>query len=208
MNNFHTLKVIDVINETKKAVSITFAVPKELKNKFSFKPGQYITLELDIYGQLMRRAYSICSSVNNSDSIKIAVKRVKKGLVSNFINDLAQVGDIVDVGIPDGHFFVNVKAENCKTYYLFASGSGITPILSILKSVLQTEKNSVVHLIYGNKNEQSIMFKSELDNLLERYHNRFTITHSLSKPKKSFWSKKNRNTFTQSSKIYLLYNPF
>lgn len=181
------LEVTEVQNLTQDAVAVSFAVPEEHKETFQYKPGQYLTLEFTLNGEKVRRSYSLCSSPEENKSLRVGVKRVKGGLVSNHINDHVKVGDLIEVLPPDGRFFADVHKDNYKTYFLFSAGSGITPILSILKTVLLTEKNSFVHLIYGNSNQDSIMFKEELDALQEQYADRLIIVHCLSKPKTDWW---------------------
>ncbi|MDC1162319.1 ferredoxin--NADP reductase [Tenacibaculum sp.] len=187
MNKTYLLKVIEIKKETQDSVSVSFDVPYELYDTFNYKSGQYLTLQFNLKGQQVRRSYSICSSPVIEEPLKIGVKRVKNGLVSNHINDNLKVGDTVEILPPDGHFFVDVKKENYKTYYLFAAGSGITPVLSILKTVLFTEKRSFVYMIFGNRSQETIMFYKELKQLQETYNNRFVLIQTLSKPKSS-WS--------------------
>lgn len=184
----YQLKVLQVEQLTDDAVSVSFDVPKELKEKFQYKPGQYLTLQFNLNGEKVRRSYSLCSSPALEEPLRIGVKRVKDGLVSNHINDHVKVGDVIDVLPPDGRFYANVKADNYKTYFLFSAGSGITPILSITRTVLLTEPHSFVHMIYGNSNQDTIMFKHELDELQEQYADRLILVHSLSRPKKSWLS--------------------
>ncbi|CAL2104555.1 Phenylacetate-CoA oxygenase/reductase, PaaK subunit [Tenacibaculum sp. 190130A14a] len=192
MSKFHKLKVLEVKKETNDSVSVSFDVPNELYETFNFKAGQYVTLKFILNGEEARRSYSLCSSPVLEEPLKVGVKRVKKGLVSNHINDNLNSGDIVEVMAPDGRFFADVQKENYKTYYLFAAGSGITPILSILRTVLLTEENSYVNMIYGNRNQETIMFKEELEALKKEFPERFALVHTLSKPKSSFWSSKNK----------------
>ncbi|KAB1155266.1 ferredoxin--NADP reductase [Tenacibaculum aiptasiae] len=187
MNKPYSLKVIDVKNETKEAVSVSFDVPYELYEIFNYKPGQYITLQFNLKGEQVRRSYSLCSSPAREEPLRIGVKRVKDGLVSNHINDEVKVGDYIEVLPPDGRFYAEVKKENYKTYYLFAAGSGITPVLSILKTVLYTEERSYVYMIYGNRSQETIMFEEELKQLEETYKDRFFLVQTLSRPKSS-WS--------------------
>lgn len=190
MSKFYNLKVLEVHQEIDDAVSVSFDVPYELYDTFNYKPGQYLTLKFNINGEEVRRSYSLCSSPALEEPLRIGVKRVKDGLVSNHINDNVKAGDIIEVMPPDGRFFATVKKSNYKTYYLFAAGSGITPVLSILRTVLSTENKSYVHMIYGNSSQETIMFKNELDNLQEEYPNRFILVHSLSRPKTSWFSSK------------------
>ncbi|MEQ3500040.1 ferredoxin--NADP reductase [Tenacibaculum sp. SSH1-16] len=195
MSKFHKLKVLEVKKETNDSVSVSFDVPYELYETFNFKAGQYITLKFVINGEEARRSYSLCSSPALEELLKVGVKRVKKGLVSNHINDNLKSGDIVEVMVPDGRFFANVQKSNYKTYYLFAAGSGITPILSILRTVLLTEEKSYVNMIYGNRNQETIMFKEELEVLKKEFPERFALIYTLSKPKRSFWSSKNKMNY-------------
>ncbi|MBA6157327.1 ferredoxin--NADP reductase [Tenacibaculum sp. S7007] len=187
MSKLYSLKVLEVKKETKDSTSVAFDVPFELYDTFKYKPGQYLTLQFNLKGQQVRRSYSLCSSPVIEEPLRIGVKRVKGGLMSNHINDNLKVGDIVEVLAPDGRFFADVKKENYKTYYLFAAGSGITPILSILKTVLLTEQHSYVHMIFGNRSQETIMFHEELKQLQEEYKDRFVLVQTLSRPK-SNWS--------------------
>ena len=196
MSKFYPLKVIQVNQETKDAKSIEFQVPEHLYNTFSYKSGQYLTLKFTLNGEEVRRAYSLCSSPHQYEHLKIGVKRVKGGLVSNYINDQINVGDTIEVMPPMGDFFVDVVESNYKSYYLFAAGSGITPVISILKSILEIELNSYVYMAYGNKNQNSIIFNEELKRLEKKYGDRFTLVNTLSKPKSSWsdlWSSKDKN---------------
>lgn len=187
MNTFYQLKVLEVKKETEDSTSVAFDVPNELYKSFNYKPGQYLTLKFNLNGEEVRRSYSLCSSPVTEEPLRIGVKRVKDGLVSNYINDNLKVGDTVEVMPPDGRFFADVKKGNYKTYYLFSAGSGITPILSILKTVLLTEEHSYVHMIFGNRNQESIMFKATLEKLQDDYPDRFILVQTLSRPK-SKWS--------------------
>ena len=187
MRKFYQLKVLEVKKETNDSVSVSFDVPHSLYEVFNYKPGQYLTLKFILDGKEVRRSYSLCSSPVVEEPLKIGVKRVKNGLVSNHINDNLSVGDKVDIMPPDGRFFANVEKDNYKTYYLFSAGSGITPILSILKTVLLTEERSFVYMIYGNRSQDSIMFNNTLETLQKKYQDRFILIHALSRPK-SNWS--------------------
>ncbi len=187
MSMFYTLKVTTVKKETSDASTISLEIPQELKKVFEYKPGQYLTLKFSIEDKEVRRSYSLCSAPTLDNVLTIGVKRVKDGLVSNYINDTIKEGDCIEVMPPDGRFFATIQPQNYKTYYLFAAGSGITPIFSILRTVLLTEKHSYVYMIYGNKNEESILFKEALDELQELYNDRFILIHTLSRPKMK-WS--------------------
>ena len=129
MSKFHSLKVIDVSKETADAVSIAFEVPANLKQDYKYKQGQYLTLKLKVNGEELRRSYSICSSPVDENELRVAIKKVKDGRVSTFINDKIKVGDTLEVMIPMGNFYSELNPSNKKNYILFAGGSGITPIL-------------------------------------------------------------------------------
>lgn len=187
MSKFYPLKVIEVKKETNDSTSVSFDVPHQLYNTFNYKPGQYLTLKFLLNGEEVRRSYSLCSSPVIEEPLRVGVKRVKNGLVSNHINDNIKAGGIIEVMPPDGRFFADVEKDNYKTYYLFSAGSGITPILSILRTVLLTEERSYVHMIYGNRSQDSIMFSAELEQLQKDYADRFILVQTLSRPK-SNWS--------------------
>lgn len=187
MSKFHSLTVLEVKEETADSKSVSFNVPQDLYLAYDYKPGQYLTLKFQLNGEEVRRSYSLCSSPVLEEPLKVGVKRVKNGLVSNHINDHVKPGDTIEVMEPDGRFYADVKESNYKTYFLFAAGSGITPILSILRTVLLTEERSYVHMIYGNSNQDTIMFKEQLDELQVAYPDRLILVHTLSRPK-SNWS--------------------
>lgn len=184
----YQLEVIEVQKLTEDSVAVSFDVPQALYHEFHYKPGQYLTLQFNLNGEQVRRSYSLCSSPIVNEPLRIGVKRVKGGLVSNYINDHIQVGDLIDVLPPDGRFYANVDVNHYKTYFLFSAGSGITPILSILRTVLYTEPHSLVHMIYGNRTQESIMFKKELDELQLQFADRLILVHCLSKAKNSWFS--------------------
>lgn len=164
MARFHTLKVKDIKRETADAVSFSFEVPPQQQPEYQFKQGQYITLKLTVKGEEIRRSYSLCSSPYEKE-IRVAVKEVSGGRASTFINRELKVGATMEVMTPMGTFHSVLSGGNKKNYVLFAGGSGITPMMSIIKSVLYVEKQSTITLIYANKNEESTIFKTELDGL-------------------------------------------
>jgi ring-1,2-phenylacetyl-CoA epoxidase subunit PaaE len=180
---FYSLKITDVKPETTDCVSIGFEVPEQLKKEFSYIQGQYLTLRFRINGEELRRSYSICSSPQEP-VLRIAVKKVKDGRVSTYINDKLKAGDVVETMVPVGNFFTDLNKYNKKNYNLFAAGSGITPIISILKTALATESQSRVNLFYGNSNEDRIIFKKELDELQTKYAERLQIFYLFSRPLK------------------------
>ena len=177
MSMFHSLKVIDIKNETSDTVSVAFEIPEGGKSTFDYTSGQYLTLKFNINGNEERRSYSMCSSPFSGEPIRIAVKRVDKGLVSNHINDVIKVGDQIEVMSPQGNFTLETSLEQ-KTYVAFAAGSGITPIWSMIKSVLDNEPGSKFVLFYGNKTSDSTIFKNEIDSLTG---DRLSVYHILSR---------------------------
>ncbi len=181
---FHTLRLQEKIQETEDTVSLKFGIPENLKEAYNFRAGQYLTLKFNVKGTEARRAYSM-SSAPNEDGITVSVKRVKGGLISNHIHDAVKVGDDVEVMVPQGRFLVNPSPEGRKTYYLFGAGSGITPLMSIAKTLLEEEAQSSVYLLYGNRNEDNIIFKSALDKMKETYKGQFFVEYILSQPKKA-----------------------
>jgi len=183
---FHTLKVGAIAYPIKEATTITFDVPPNLYEAFRYLPGQHLIIKFIINGEEARRSYSLNSCPFKEEALQVTVKRVKNGLVSNFVGDHLKVGDELEVMIPQGRFFADVKEDAYKTYFLFAAGSGITPIISILKSVLIASPNSVVNLLYGNKHQDSILFNKELNELQNQNPKRLQLVHTLSSPK--VWS--------------------
>ena len=180
---FYKLKVSNLIRETDEAVTIAFEIPDDLKDVFEYQHGQYLTLRFFFEGEDHRRAYSICTSPYTDNYIAVTVKKVEGGDVSPYLNGKLQVGDIIDVMPPIGRFTIDLHNNNKKSYILFAGGSGITPIMSILKSILEVEQQSKVLLVYANSNEDSIIFRDKLIELEEEYGDRFTVIHQLSRPK-------------------------
>ncbi|MDI1355506.1 MAG: FAD-binding oxidoreductase [bacterium] len=165
MARFHTLKIKDIRRETNEAVSIAFEVPPQQQPEYQFKQGQYVTLKLNLGGEELRRSYSLCSSPFAEKELRVAIKEVEGGKVSTFINRELKVGDSMDVMTPMGNFHTVLMGGKSREYVLFAGGSGITPMMSILKSVLYVEKKSKLILFYANKNEDSTIFKSELESI-------------------------------------------
>lgn len=170
--NFYTLKIADVQPETETAICVSFDVPEELKEKFKFIQGQFLTLRAMIEGEDVRRSYSICSGVNDGH-MRVGIKRVMNGRFSNFANDNFKPGMEIEVMPPQGSFYTELNADKPKNYMCIAAGSGITPMISIMKSVLDTEPGSNVTLIYGNRRSNSVMFKDELNFVKNRYMDRF-----------------------------------
>ena len=176
---FYPLRISSVTPETDTAVCISFDVPAELKDTFSFTQGQFLTLSAIIDGKEIRRAYSICSGVDD-DTLKVGIKRVDGGVFSNYANDNFKLGVEVNVLQPQGTFFTELNSENQKRYMCLAVGSGVTPILSITKSILSREPKSFVTLLYGNRQTTQMMFKEELSFLKNRYLERLQLIHIMS----------------------------
>jgi ring-1,2-phenylacetyl-CoA epoxidase subunit PaaE len=181
MSKFHKLKIADVRKETADCVSVAFDVPSSLKKEYAFIQGQYLTLKLFVNGEEIRRSYSICSSPLENE-LRVAVKRVNGGRGSNYINDNMKIGAELEVMTPMGGFYSPMNAAHKKNYVLFAGGSGITPMLSIVKTVLHVEPNSTLILFYGNLNEESTIFKKRLDELNSANASRFKLRYVFDKP--------------------------
>ena len=179
MSIFHKLQVKEVRRETVDAVSVALDIPDELKNEFTFLPGQYITIQKDLEDSLLRRAYSICSSPESGE-LRVAIKEVDKGRFSHFANNVLKQGDSLDVAGPEGRFILETSGENQKDYMAIAAGSGITPVISMVKSVLHNEKNSRFALIYGSKSGDKTIFKKQLDDLVNSSEGRLKIQYVFS----------------------------
>jgi ring-1,2-phenylacetyl-CoA epoxidase subunit PaaE len=177
---FHTLTIKNIRKETEDTVSIAFDVPAELKNDYAFLAGQYLTLKTIINGEDTRRSYSLCSAPYEGE-YRVAVKQVENGVFSTFANHSLKEGDSLDVMTPTGNFCLHTNKKANNSYALFAAGSGITPILSIAKTVLFEEPKSDVTLFYGNKNFNSINFREELEALKNTHMDRLRIVHVLSR---------------------------
>ena len=178
--HFHSLVVKDIKRETQDCVSISFDIPKEFSKEFEFKQGQSLTLRKIIEGEEIRRSYSICTSPLDNE-VRVAVKKVQGGLFSTFANTELKTGDVIEVMPPSGNFYTELNSSNKKNYVAFAAGSGITPIISLIKTTLLTEPQSTFTLVFGNKNHSSIIFKEELEALKDKYIQRLRLYHILSR---------------------------
>jgi ring-1,2-phenylacetyl-CoA epoxidase subunit PaaE len=176
MSSFYKLSIKEIIKETTDAVSILFNVPEELKSHYTFVAGQYVNLKVTLDGQEIRRAYSICSAPKSGE-LRIAVKAVKNGFFSKFANEKLAVGNVIEVGTPEGKFTFEPKTDRQKNYAAFVAGSGITPVFSILKSVLEEEPNSTFVLVYGNKSEKDTIFHNQLHDLQLQYVGRLFVQY-------------------------------
>src|SRR6201990_377332 len=176
---FHRLAVNDLRRESADAVSLTFAIPQELADDYHFAPGQYLTLRTTMDGEEVRRSYSICSGPDDGE-LRIAVKKVDGGAFSSWAADELKSGDELDVMTPTGRFGIVAAPEEARTYVGFAAGSGITPILSIVKGVIAREPNSRFFLFYGNRATEGVMFSEALEELKDRFLQRFSMFHVIS----------------------------
>jgi ring-1,2-phenylacetyl-CoA epoxidase subunit PaaE len=179
---FYPLQVKDVNRETKDAVSIKFEIPSHLQSQFTYKAGQYFTFSIIINGEDVRRSYSVCSSPLTDPNPTVAVKEVEGGKMSTYLNQNLKAGDTVEVMPPMGKFTVEPNASNSSIYFLFGGGSGVTPLLSIIKTVLFAEPNSKLFLFYANRDEESIIFKEELDAISAKNPDRLKLIYSLDEP--------------------------
>jgi ring-1,2-phenylacetyl-CoA epoxidase subunit PaaE len=177
---FHNLKIKDVRKETSDCISVSFEIPADLSNDYKFIQGQSITIRKQFDGEDIRRSYSICSSPLDNE-LRVAIKQVENGKFSTYANKNLKIGDELEIMTPTGHFYTTLNPANKKHYVAFAAGSGITPILGIIKTTLATEPDSTFSLIYGNKNTGSIIFLEEIEALKNRYIEHFQVFHVLSR---------------------------
>ena len=182
MSKFFALKVKKIQKETPSCVSVSFDIPAEIKETFRYKQGQYLTFRLFMNAEELRRSYSICSNPLSDEDLVVAVKKVQGGRVSAYFNDTLQVGDTVEVMPPMGNFYAELNSAHQKNYVLFAGGSGITPMLSIISATLQAEPQSRLHLFYGNLDEVSTIFKKNLEDLSVQFAGRFEVHFIYDKP--------------------------
>jgi len=183
IKKYYKLKIVSIIKDTEiEASYIKFEVPEESKQLFEYQPGQFLTFKFFINNQEVSRSYSISNSSSTSILPTIGVKRIKEGLVSNYIYSNLKQGDTAEVLPPKGRFFIHSKKEKEMTYYCFASGSGISPILSIVESVLNDDYTCKVEMMYGNHTMKSAMFHTSLKTILKKYSARFNLIHCLSQP--------------------------
>ncbi|GGH40481.1 phenylacetic acid degradation protein [Mangrovimonas yunxiaonensis] len=183
MAEFHKLKVKDIYKDTKDTSVVSFEVPEQLQETFRFSQGQHLTLKTLINGEDVRRSYSLCSSPFDNEW-KVAVKEIPGGKFSTYVNSTLKAGDELEVMAPSGTFGVECNAENAKNYLFFAAGSGITPIMSMIKTHLAEEPNSTCKLFYVNKTAKSIIFKEALEQLRNTYFGRLEIYYFLTKEKR------------------------
>ena len=177
--HFHGLRVAEIVRETDEAYSIRFEVPEELRSAFAFRAGQHLTLRADIGGEEVRRNYSLCVAPDAGEWL-VTVKRIAGGVFSNWVGDVLKAGDTVDVMPPHGSFTCQFDGAQSRRYVGFAGGSGITPIISLVRTALAAEPHSRFTLFYGNRDAGSIIFLEALADLKDRYMGRFELYHFLS----------------------------
>ncbi|HLA55621.1 MAG TPA: ferredoxin--NADP reductase [Flavobacterium sp.] len=182
MSAFYKLNIKEVRRETPEAVSVSFHVPAELKSNYAFTAGQYVTLKLTLDGEEIRRAYSICAAPDSGD-LRIAIKSVSVGAFSPFANKNLRAGDLVEVSIPEGKFTFEPDTNRIKNYAAFAAGSGITPVMAILQSVLESEPHSTFVLVYGNKTPEQTIFYQQLHDLQLKFTGRLFVHYVFSQAK-------------------------
>ncbi len=180
MNSFYSLRVASVAKNTRDAVVVTFDVPGDLDDKFSFRPGQYLTLRTTVDGEELRRSYSICAAPSDRQ-LRVAIKRMNDGAFSSWANQHLQAGQAMDVMPPDGNFTMAFSPGNARRYAAFAVGSGITPILSLIKTALDTEPGSSFTLFFGNRASSAVLFREEIEDLKNRYMTRFSLVYVMSR---------------------------
>lgn len=179
---FYPLKVKQITPETAECVSVSLEIPEELKELFQFAPGQYLTFKKHLQDAEVRRSYSICVSPNDGE-LRVAIKKVEQGKFSGFANEGLKVGDVLDVMPPMGKFSPRKTDALKRNYLAFVAGSGITPVMSIMRTVLQNEPESQFTLVYGNKNRNTIIFREAIEGLKNIYMQRMRVYHVLSREK-------------------------
>jgi ring-1,2-phenylacetyl-CoA epoxidase subunit PaaE len=199
MSKYFHLTVKEIIKETPDTITISFWQP--IHQAVNYKAGQFITIIPEINGKKERRSYSMSSSPREGN-LAITVKKVKYGLVSNYIFDHIKVGDAIEVMEPMGHFVAEPDPENARNIVMFGGGSGITPLMSIIKTILPVETKSKIYLVYGSRDEENIIFKKQLEALEQEYKHRFKVVHVLTKPTYTWTGYKTR--INQASAVIFL----
>ncbi|MBL7776214.1 MAG: nitric oxide dioxygenase, partial [Saprospiraceae bacterium] len=181
--DFYPLKVKKRTAETADTVTLELEVPEALRETFTYKQGQHITVRRELNGHEIRRSYSMSSSPLEN-CLAVTVKKVAGGQMSGFLHDQVQAGDTLEVARPDGRFFLPLDPEKRRSYYIFGAGSGITPLISIIKATLEAEPMSSIFLLYGSRDEDNIIFRETLNQLSERYTGQLFVEYILSQPRK------------------------
>ena len=179
-STFHRLKILDVQQETPECISVSFDVPAVLGPTFRYTAGQYLTLRAHIDGEEVRRAYSICTSPHEND-LRVAIKRVPDGRFSSFAHEVFRMGETIDVMPPAGRFFTPLDPDQARHYLAVAAGSGITPVIALIKATLREEPESRFTLLYGNKDRNTVIFKNVLADLKNVFVDRLGIYHIFSR---------------------------
>jgi ring-1,2-phenylacetyl-CoA epoxidase subunit PaaE len=177
---FYSLQVSAIKHETPSCVSVAFEIPKAIENKFAFEAGQYLTFKKTIGNEEVRRSYSLCSAPNENEW-RVAIKQIPDGVFSTFANNDLQVGDTLEVLAPMGNFKFTPSPNAKKNYALFAAGSGVTPIFSILKTILKEEPQSTVTMFYGNKGQGEVIFREELEAIKNKFLDKLNLVHVFSR---------------------------
>ena len=204
MADFYQIKVADIYKETKDTSVVTLEIPKDIQDDFKFHQGQHLTFKKNINGEDVRRSYSLCTSPLDN-KWQVAIKQVPGGLFSTYANTKMKRGESVDVMQPTGNFYVDLDPSASKNYIAFAAGSGITPILSIIKTHLKAEPKSTFKLFFLNKTAKSIIFKEEIEQLKNKYFQRFHVFYFLTQEQRDIEFLNGR--FTQE-KLSILTNTF
>lgn len=181
--NFNILKVDQKIAETSDSASFLLKIPESLQEEYTYTPGQYLTVKVAVNGKELRRAYSIFTAPHEG-RFGFTVKRLKGGKVSNHLIDTINAGDNLEVMTPDGRFIVEPDVDAQRDHYFIAGGSGITPVMAMIRTILEEEPKSRVNLLYCNRNESSIIFRDQLKKLEEKYEGQLHVRHILSQPHK------------------------
>jgi ring-1,2-phenylacetyl-CoA epoxidase subunit PaaE len=177
---FHPLRIASLHHDPAGAVILSFAIPDALRDEYRFTPGQYLTLRATIDGHDIRRSYSLCSAPDEP-VLRVGIKLVGGGLFSDWANQTLEVGDTLQVMTPDGRFGLTPEPQAARTFAAFVAGSGITPVMSLMSTLLREEPNSRIFLFYGNRATDSIMFRAEIEDLKDRYLSRLSVFHVLSR---------------------------
>lgn len=178
--HFHALRIGEVRRETADAVSVRFDVPPDLQTAYRFTQGQHVTLRTHMGGEELRRSYSICAGADDEE-LRVAIKRVSGGRFSGWVHEALQPGDVIDVMTPDGRFHTPLDPAHRKHYVAFVAGSGITPVLSLIRTTLRREPHSRFTLLYGNRRQADVLFHETLEDLKDRYLQRFVLFNLFSR---------------------------
>jgi ring-1,2-phenylacetyl-CoA epoxidase subunit PaaE len=184
MGRFNSLLIKNIRKETADTVSISFDIPSDLAGDYAFIPGQYVTLRTNIFNEEVRRSYSICSAPDSGE-LRVAIKQIENGVFSTYANTRLKEGEHLDVGVPEGKFILQTNHDIRKNYGAFVAGSGITPVLSMIKDVLTNEPKSSFVLVYGNKTPESTIFYNQLHQLEKDYFGRLYVYYSYTQANES-----------------------